>query len=366
LAQGFQLKHEPSKLRSGEFAVSISKLDQDYLPFSSWRRPESLWDVEIVEDYPESEPFDQSLLEHADLYSGIVRASQILAVDELLWLPVSLNLKEHALIRQMTMTIPNLALRIQSIKDSERFFASISKIHQASEPGYHSMSWALKTQIEEFKCHPVLEEIYESGFVIDSRGNKFRNEAGVTATCGHYLAHLIRKEQLNKTLEIGLAYGISALYICQAHAENASKGMHIAIDPFQSSKWNNIGVFNIERAKLSKHFKFFELESEFVLSQLGYSEKEYGFSSLDLVFVDGCHRFDAVLMDVMLSIKLLKKNGFLVLDDCDLASVKKVVQFIRNNLHFLHAYQYGSFDRTVTFRKSMECDPRPWYFHADF
>src|SRR5258708_31778268 len=49
---------------------------------------------------------------------------------------------------------------------------------------------------------------------------------------GHAIQRLIRASKPQVSLEVGLAYGVSALYICEALAEVGGI-KHIVIDPYQ-------------------------------------------------------------------------------------------------------------------------------------
>ena len=80
---------------------------------------------------------------------------------------------------------------------------------------------------------------------------------------------LIIKNNLKKTLEIGFAFGISTIYICQAHKDlNNSVNSHIVIDPFQTLNYNDIGVKNLEASGLSDFYSLKKEESWKVLSEL--------------------------------------------------------------------------------------------------
>ncbi len=58
---------------------------------------------------------------------------------------------------------------------------------------------------------------------------------------------MIREQKPKVSIEVGLANGVSALFLCEALTEvEASK--HYVIDPNQSSQWNSIGIQNLECA----------------------------------------------------------------------------------------------------------------------
>lgn len=176
----------------------------------------------------------------------------------------------------------------------------------------------------------IIEQIYSSGVVEDADHNQYPHDtSSVFYASGAILYHLIRDYKLTKTLEVGFAYGLSTLFICQALADNG-KGSHIAIDPYQERKFRSIGLLNIERAGLSKVLHFYPQPSYQGLAELSTQN-----ASFDFVFVDGSHLFDFIMVDFFFIDRMLTKNGFVIFDDLWLPSVRKVVSFVLHN----RAYQ---------------------------
>lgn len=172
----------------------------------------------------------------------------------------------------------------------------------------------------------VLEHIYEIGRVEDSEGNLIDPfPAATPLKIGMFLDETIQKYKLKNTLEIGMAYGLSSLFICQAH-HDAGSGNHIAIDPFQERAWKSIGLLNIKRAGLENKLKFFEEGSEKVLPQL-YLQGE----KIDFAFIDGNHLFDYTLVEFFYLDRILTLGGYIVFDDLWMPSVRKVVSFVLRN-----------------------------------
>jgi predicted O-methyltransferase YrrM len=90
----------------------------------------------------------------------------------------------------------------------------------------------------------LLEQIYQTGRVEDAEGNSINPFPVATPSdTGTILYEIVKKYNLQKTLEIGMAYGLSTLFICQAH-QDKGLGSHIAIDPGQTNKWKSIGVLS--------------------------------------------------------------------------------------------------------------------------
>jgi hypothetical protein len=82
-----------------------------------------------------------------------------------------------------------------------------------------------------------------------------------------HLYNCVYRNKFQLTLEVGLAMGTSAVYICQAmqdwtreaHEANASAKSamcrHIAVDPNQHTQYKGIGVHSVSRAALSPYLQ---------------------------------------------------------------------------------------------------------------
>jgi len=138
------------------------------------------------------------------------------------------------------------------------------------------------------------------------------------------LYHLVRAVKPTSTLEIGTAFGLSTLFLCQALRDN-KHGTHTAIDPFQSH-FKYLGLHNVKQAGLDDLLTFIEEPSQLALARL-VSEKE----SFDVIFIDGAHVFDAVLVDFFFADQLLPTGGLLIFDDLWMPAVRKVLHFILTN-----------------------------------
>jgi len=172
--------------------------------------------------------------------------------------------------------------------------------------------------------HPFIEELYATGTVASaSGGTRDLEEASVPRADGEVLYELARRvPEGATTLETGMAFGLSTLFICAAH-EARGGGQHLAIDPYQSSHWESIGELNLERAGLAGRCTVLSDRSSLVLPQLLREGKE-----LDLAFIDGDHRFEGALLDWFYCDRMLRPGGYLALHDLWLPSTRKAVTFI--------------------------------------
>lgn len=80
---------------------------------------------------------------------------------------------------------------------------------------------------------PLLEKIYTTECVEDKEGNSINIFPDATPKIlAEFLYEYVRQYDCQNTLEIGMAFGLSTLAICQA-IEHRGAGSHIAIDPYQ-------------------------------------------------------------------------------------------------------------------------------------
>ena len=129
----------------------------------------------------------------------------------------------------------------------------------------------------------------------------------------------------DSTLEIGVGYGISTLFMCQAHRDNGA-GCHTAIDPREEKAFKSIGLLNVERANLKDILRFYHAPSDEVLPQLWAQNERF-----DFAFIDGNHRFDYALVDFFYIDKLLNIGGLVAFDDLWIPGVRKVASFVLKN-----------------------------------
>ena len=125
------------------------------------------------------------------------------------------------------------------------------------------------------------------------------------------------------SLEVGMAYGVSTLFICDALAANGIAARHLAIDPFQRTQWRGIGIKNIERAGYGSIVDLHETKSEIELPRLLAAGIE-----IQTALIDGWHTFDHTLVDFFYINKMLSVGGIVILDDTDMPSVRRVAAHI--------------------------------------
>jgi predicted O-methyltransferase YrrM len=148
---------------------------------------------------------------------------------------------------------------------------------------------------------------------------------GIPPSQGMLLYGLCCSLKASATLEIGFAYGFSAVFFLAAIAGNKG-GHHTAIDPFQRNDWHGIGLVNVGAVDGGSSFRFIEERSDRAVTDLARQN-----SSFDLIFIDGNHRFDDALVDFYLYAPLCRIEGLIILDDMWMNSIQTVASFIRSN-----------------------------------
>ena len=140
------------------------------------------------------------------------------------------------------------------------------------------------------------------------------------------LRDVLLAQQALVVIEIGLAYGSSALAIGEALLSQGRHGAkHVIIDAYQHL-FQNAGWDAIATAGLSGLCTLLVERSQLALPQL-VSE---GFLA-DAAFVDGSHAFHNVFVDLALLRNLVRPGGLIILDDCDLPPVATAVRYFELN-----------------------------------
>ncbi len=173
----------------------------------------------------------------------------------------------------------------------------------------------------------VLERILHTREVETVEGQRLPLEGSeVPAAEGRWLHAIVTEIKPAVSLEVGLANGLSALFICEALAQQ-DRARHIIIDPYQETDWHAVGLTNLRRAGYGGLVEFYPLPSHQALPQL-----EARGVTLDFAFVDGMHTFDYALVDFFYIDRMLRVGGVVVLDDTDCyPGLRKLCRFIAKN-----------------------------------
>jgi predicted O-methyltransferase YrrM len=181
----------------------------------------------------------------------------------------------------------------------------------------------------DFSYCPQLQQLLKSDSVHGRTEKEFRNLSAISTPNNLIvLRNIMLDIKPERTLEIGMSFGGSTLVMTCSHKDlgRETKQQHIALDPFQTQVWDDVGRDAVEKSGLSGYLDFRAAFSALELPRLW----ERG-TRFQLIYVDGSHIFEDVFVDMYYSIRLLEKNGFILFDDCANPHVAKAISFMKNN-----------------------------------
>jgi predicted O-methyltransferase YrrM len=189
--------------------------------------------------------------------------------------------------------------------------------------------------------HSVLGQMLSSQQVVARDGSTIPLNSQISPEEGNAIQRLIRLSKPQVSLEVGLAYGVSALYICEALTEVGGT-KHIVIDPYQCGAesidfvagtehtmrvgFDGLGLLNLERAGYAALIEFHGEPSFRALPALERSGQR-----IDFAFIDGWHTFDYAMLDFFYVDRLLHVGGLLVLDDTVYPALQKLARYIASH-----------------------------------
>lgn len=185
-------------------------------------------------------------------------------------------------------------------------------------------SWA-----DNLRMNPLIDAIYTQGHFLDPADKSVSPfPDSIKRPEGEAIYHLIRQAKPQATLEVGMAWGLSSLFICQALKDNGS-GHHTAVDPYELSAYRGSGVHNVQQAGLGEYLTLLSESSHFALPRLVQEKRQF-----EVMFIDGSHLFDDAFVDFFYANRLLPVGGYLIVDDLWMPAVRKMLAFVLNNLPY--------------------------------
>ena len=140
------------------------------------------------------------------------------------------------------------------------------------------------------------------------------------------LRDLLLAERPGTVIEIGLAYGSSALAIAEAlAAAGPGYARHMIVDAYQAH-FHGSGWAAVAGAGLAGLCSLVEERSQTALPRLLAD----GFVA-DAAFVDGSHIFHNVFVDLFYLRELVRPGGLVILDDCSYPSVATAARYFEIN-----------------------------------
>lgn len=216
------------------------------------------------------------------------------------------------------------------------------------------------------RVRQVIERIEHDGRVtaVADRSSHHLFPVAMSTAEGAVLAEWIVSEGAARTIEIGLGYGIAALFACEGLLRVGSgSARHVAIDPFQRSRFADVALQLLDEAGVADMVELHRHESQLVLPRLVNDGSRF-----DVAVVDGNHRFDRVFVDLYFLNRLLRPGGIVFLDDLQLPAVARASAFFVTNLDWRRELVSGDdpFHQWAVLRTGTEPDRRPFTHFVDF
>jgi predicted O-methyltransferase YrrM len=178
--------------------------------------------------------------------------------------------------------------------------------------------------------NPVLLEIEQEGMTLLPDGSRVPVHSGVGSESGKILQRAIELASPKLGCEVGLAFGVSTLYILDA-MQHFGGGRLIGMDPAQyDATWQGGGLYNLERAGFADRYTFHEATSQLTLPKLA----EAG-TRIQFAFIDGWHTFDHSLLDFFYLDMMMDVGGTMVLDDVSYPGLRRLAHFIVTNRSYV-------------------------------
>jgi predicted O-methyltransferase YrrM len=179
-----------------------------------------------------------------------------------------------------------------------------------------------------YRVRAVRAELHAAG---PKRRRPFEGDferVALPAADGDILRDILVAHGAHVVIEVGLAYGSSALAIGEALClTGGTEVSHIVIDPFQTTAYDNVGWDALNAAELGVQTTFIGETSSIALARL----VGHGFTA-DAAFIDGSHRFHEVFVDLYFLRKLVRPGGLIILDDAAWPSVATALRYFDLNL----------------------------------
>jgi predicted O-methyltransferase YrrM len=216
------------------------------------------------------------------------------------------------------------------------------------------------------RVRQVIERLVHDGTVV-ARSDGSVHElfpVAVGAAEGEALRQWVEREGATRTVEIGLGYGVSALFVCAGLLRTGgAAARHVVVDPYQATRFANCGLQVLEEAGVASLVEHHAEESQLALPRfLGEGRR------FDLAFVDGNHRFDGIFLDLVYLGRLLRPGAVVVVDDYQLPAVARAASFCLTNLGWRleQVSPPDDLHQWAVLRTSAAPDTRPFDYHVEF
>ena len=244
----------------------------------------------------------------------------------------------------------------------------------SSQLAENRRKWSAELEaIESITQNAIVTRAFlEYGFRVGDRFVEFDSNISVYESC--FVALLIQayvKDRFSEAninnnliinvLEIGLAYGISAIIIIneleKIYAANKEflgdrKYKYVVLDLNQSEHWFDFGMRNIESVQRDESGVEVTLYQESSTIRMPQLIAQDGENSYHIIFIDGSHDESIVFQDLMNADRLLVTGGLIILDDVLHDGVKAaILKFVKNEDKKARYHRVSVEERAGTLRK---------------
>lgn len=200
-------------------------------------------------------------------------------------------------------------------------------------------------------------------FVVFTPNGEYRKLTSHTRENEHKeIRKALASTKAKQTLEVGFAYGTSALVFAEHHQKMKNTGIsHTIIDPNQYEKgeghWEGIGAENLKRCGFIKNRNWRLIEKSSI-EALPALYNKFGGGWLDVALIDGWHLFDYTLLDVFYCLQMLKVGGILIVDDKRMKAINAVAKYITRA--YSHVADICPSCKSMLIIKKKSEDKRDW------
>lgn len=198
---------------------------------------------------------------------------------------------------------------------------------------------AISTANDSTAIRRHIEQLYTTRRILGEDGVLCELDAlSVTAERGDFIASVCREYRPAATLEVGMAWGMSTLFMLEALTEigAARPGCHVVIDPFQPTRFHNAALQAVRDVGASDLIEFYPEPSQIVLPRLVSAKR-----SFDLAFIDGDHRFEAAFIDFYFIDQLLRPGGIVLFDDLGIDGVFLACNFAERSFGYVPKQEFS-------------------------
>jgi predicted O-methyltransferase YrrM len=168
-----------------------------------------------------------------------------------------------------------------------------------------------------------LRNLMKDGFSTTATGVTVPLHSGTSFAQCEFIVKQLEAINAKTTLEIGLAFGFSALAICDYHSRRG-QGLHHIIDPFQNTEsWHGLGLQHLNSCHFASVYAFIEEDAELSLPKL----LQRGVK-LDMAYIDAGKRMDDILLYSNYILAMLNVGGRIVFDDVCFPGVRSALRYL--------------------------------------